>query len=242
MLTRHRLGAWDSPGIPKSVSQDAPPAEIFQFEEANSEAIIDTGASKAVAGSERSQGLIDSCDVFKMESSGPPPVSHSDLEIPGTLRSTFAVFFPRKTNCWIRVEVVPGRTPFLLSNSMLSSLRAVVDIESKRLWFKGSQGSIPLKTCRKNLLCVEFSKLLNMDVDDTCGDHQEIHVTTTKHETETDSCRVQIGLSPMGKKGNDTEGTDHVRGWETTKTWEKPTPIMLIQMYRVFRASQPSQL
>ena len=33
---------------PKSVSQDAPPAEIFQFEEANSEAIIDTGASRAV--------------------------------------------------------------------------------------------------------------------------------------------------------------------------------------------------
>ena len=48
-----------------------------------------------------------------------------------------------------------------------------------------------------------------MDMDDTCGDHQEIHVTTTEHETETESCRVQIGLSPTGK-GNDTEGTDHV--------------------------------
>ena len=44
----------------------------------------------------------------------------------GTLESTYAVLLPRKNGGWIKVEVIPGNAPFLLSNSLLRKLKGVV--------------------------------------------------------------------------------------------------------------------
>ena len=97
------------------------------------------------------------------------------------------------------MEVLQGRTPFLLSNSVLSSLRAVVDIESKRMWSKGSRSSIPLKTNRKNLMRVDLAKLLSMDMGDTENSSQDIHVTTSHEGIQGESCSSGKEGSPKEK-------------------------------------------
>jgi hypothetical protein len=159
---------------------------VFQFEEECNEAIIDTGASRAVIGSSRLKGLIDSCGL-----AGKVKVTPSKVVFrfgnAGTLQSTSAVFFPRKTGGWIRVEVVPAQTPFLLSNSVLRSLKAVVDVDGGMLWFKGSDDGVPLKSCRKNLMSVDFGKILELGKQGS-KQEDEIHVAThrTDHMKDTD--------------------------------------------------------
>ena len=159
---------------------------VFQFEEECNEAIIDTGASRAVIGSNRLKGLIDSCGL-----AGKVKVTPSKVVFrfgnAGTLQSTSAVFFPRKTGGWIRVEVVPGQTPFLLSNSVLRSLKAVVDVDGGMLWFKGRNDGVPLKSCRKNLMSVDFGKILEIGKQGS-KQEDEIHVAThgTENMNDTD--------------------------------------------------------
>ena len=66
----------------------------------------------------------------------------------GRLSSDYAVLLPRAQNDWLRVEVVPGQTPFLISNA-LGKLQGVVDVEGGQLGFKGSDVWIPLSGVRK---------------------------------------------------------------------------------------------
>ena len=151
------------------------PETVFHVEEACHEAILDTGASRAVIGSERLNKLVSSCGLGGSLKTAPSNVNFR-FGNSGVLQSSHAVFFPRKTGGWIRVEVVPGQTPFLLSNSVLRALKAVVDIEAKQVWFKGSDTVIPLRTCRKNLMSVDFAQILNLSCGSQKGDDHEIHV------------------------------------------------------------------
>ena len=156
---------------------------VFQFEEESHEAIIDTGASRAVVGSDRLSSLIASCGM-----EGKVKVVPSNVVFrfgnSGTLKSNSAVFFPRKTGGWIRVEVVPGQTPFLLSNSVLRALKAIIDVEGGMLWFKGCTTGVPLKPCRKNLMSVRFKEILTVTPESYNGESDEIHMTTqnTSHD------------------------------------------------------------
>jgi anti-sigma28 factor (negative regulator of flagellin synthesis) len=56
--------------------------------------------------------------------------------------------------------VVPGHTPFLISNAVLGKLQGIVDVADKRLGFKGCNDWIPLFEVRKNLLGVKVLDLL----------------------------------------------------------------------------------
>ena len=154
---------------------EAHPATVFQVEEACHEAILDTGASRAVIGSDRLDKLVRSCNL-----GGSLKTARSNVNFrfgnSGVLQSSHAVFFPRKTGGWIRVEVVPGQTPFLLSNSVLRALKAVVDVDAKQVWFKGSDTVIPLRTCRKNLMSVDFTQILNLSSGVPQESDHEIHV------------------------------------------------------------------
>ena len=69
--------------------------EVFQIEEECYEAILDTGASRAVIGSQRLEGLIKSCGVGGEIKRAPSSVTFR-FGNSGTLQSTFVVFFPRK--------------------------------------------------------------------------------------------------------------------------------------------------
>ena len=192
----------DSPQAVVQVSPDS--VDIFTTEEADDEAIIDTGASRTVIGSERLKRLVSSLPsdlksrVMKVPSEGVV----FKFGNAGRLSSNFAVMLPRSQNGWLRVEVVPGQTPFLISNAVLRGLRGIVDVEGCLLGFRGSQVSIPLVPVRKNLMGIKIvdllrkapqmsaspTHILSAHTDEmkreTTDDDQWKRQTQTKHETE----------------------------------------------------------
>ena len=154
----------ESPDLKQSETVTVPSAAIFTAEEADDEAIIDTGASRAVIGMERLRKLINSL---------PSEVRRKVMKVPtdgvvfkfgnsGRLTSDFAVMLPRAQKGWLRIEVVQGQTPFLISSAVLKGLKAVVDVEGRTLGFRNSGVRIPLVNVRKNLLGVKVMDLLSM--------------------------------------------------------------------------------
>eukprot|EP00435_Cladocopium_sp_Y103_P052633 s419_g16.t1 len=97
--------------LPSHSDFEAGGACILNVEEADDEAIIDTGASKAVIGKERLTRLLHSF---------PKELRSRVMRVPtegvvfkfgnaGRLSSEFAVLLPRSKNDWLRVEVVETR-------------------------------------------------------------------------------------------------------------------------------------
>ena len=135
---------------------------LFNSEEAHGEAIIDTGASRAVIGENRVRGLLESFPktLRDMVYRARTPGVTFKFGNASKLTSTYALLLPRGENGWIRLEVVPGNTPCLVSNSILKGLRGIVDVEDKKLRFKGHPHEIILHTCRRNLLGIKVVDLL----------------------------------------------------------------------------------
>ena len=175
------------PASAELLAEPAAAADIFNAEEAFDEAIIDTGASRAVIGHAR---------LHRMISSFPRELTSRVMKVPsevvfkfgnaGRLTSTYAIMLPRAKNGWLRVEVVPGHTPFLISNAVLKELRGVIDVESQELGFKNSSVRISLFPVRKNLLGIKICDLLKYaphknDVPDhvLCAPVETIHTHTT---------------------------------------------------------------
>ena len=83
------------------------------------------------------------------------------------------------------MEVVQGRTPFLVSNAVMRELGVLIDPRNQVLRFLKSPQTIPLKTCRKNLLCVDVIALLDITHEETAGKHaEEIYQHEDKREDE----------------------------------------------------------
>jgi len=88
--------------------------EVFILnEERAGEAVIDTGASRSVIGEDRVDSLVQ---VLTEKGCGPVKRIPSKVQFrfgnSGTLQSSFALCIPRQQKGWLRVEVVPGQTPF----------------------------------------------------------------------------------------------------------------------------------
>lgn len=61
---------------------------------------------------------------------------------------------------WLRIEVVEGQTPFLLSNSFLKALNADVCRSNSSLRLNSLSKHVPLKTNSKGLFVVELTEVL----------------------------------------------------------------------------------
>jgi hypothetical protein len=124
--------------------------------------IIDTGASKSVIGQRRVKRLIESLPkavqdrvrwgksetVFRFGNNG-------------VLSSVGALYLPIGDR-WMRLEVVNGETPFLLSNAFLKSTAADVSSGNGELIFRELGCRVPLKTNPKGLFTVELSEVLQV--------------------------------------------------------------------------------
>eukprot|EP00435_Cladocopium_sp_Y103_P040341 s2377_g11.t1 len=195
---------------PPSISPDAvktetngpvitAPVDIFATEEADDEAIIDTGASREVIGCERLKRLVRSLptDLRSRVMKVPTDGVVFKFGNAGRLTSSFAVMLPRSQNGWLRVEVVPGDTPFLISNAVLRGLRGVIDVEGCQLGFRNSDVTISLVPVRKNLMGVKIVDLLRKALKvQNAPTHILSAQSETSNETVTDdkthSCPVDV--------------------------------------------------
>ena len=122
--------------------KSADEAVVLMITEEANEALIDTGASRAVTGSDRLLQTLPG--DFRNQVTRAASQVQFRFGNSGVLSSTYALLFVRKTGGWIRVEVVPGQGPFLLSNSVLSGVRQWC---ARRM----AVSVIPVKTCRQIL-------------------------------------------------------------------------------------------
>lgn len=77
----------------------------------------------------------------------------------GTLQSQHALVVPF-SGFKLKIAVVPGSTPFLLSNTLLRAIEAVIDTQKQMLWSNGLKRSIPLHITSKGLFLMDLNDLV----------------------------------------------------------------------------------
>ena len=135
--------------------------------------VVDLGATKTVIGSQLVGDLISNLQ---------PHVQQQLTRCPcriafrfgnhGILESSQALVVPI-FGLKLKIAIVPGSTPFLLSNTLLRTLGAVVDTQTQELFLKKCGKSIPLHLTPKGLFLLDLNDLVpengtqNSDVAET---------------------------------------------------------------------------
>ena len=60
---------------------------------------------------------------------------------------------------WIKIAIVPSKTPFLISNNVCRSLGAIIDTEQRTVFFRQLNCTLPLTLSGKKLFLLDFSDL-----------------------------------------------------------------------------------
>lgn len=138
------------------------PEEVLLGTSVGCPAIVDTGASKTVIGRAKVKALVESF---------PESIRHG-IHWRGsktvfrfgnneTLASVGALYVPLgNLKRWMRIEVVSGNTPFLLSNAFLKAFAADVSTSTQELIFPTYGFRVPLTCNTKGLYLVELAEIV----------------------------------------------------------------------------------
>ena len=121
--------------------------------------VVDLGASQTVMGDQqlkeflqnlpttvRSKVRRSSCDiVFRFG-------NHQ------TLTSKHSLLLPLQDQ-WIRIAIVKGRTPFLLSSTFLRGIKAIIDVKEGTLWSKLLNRQLAIERTSKSLFMLDINQL-----------------------------------------------------------------------------------
>ena len=170
--------------------------------------VVDLGASQTVIGSQQGSELLQqlpwqvrqkvkrtSCQlVFRFG-------NHQ------TLVSRHALVLPLGEESF-RIAVVDGKTPFLLSNTFLKGIQAVIDTHEGTLWSKKLGRFLSIEPSTKNLFLMDINQLWEQTEnpsdhpEQSCGDPknvEECHHTEAKtkefSESRSKSCGVDVDNS-----------------------------------------------
>ena len=125
-----------------------------------SHGILDLGASKTVIGSNHVAELIQSLDVAVRQK-----LSRCTCNITfrfgnqGTLHSSQALVIPVGP-LLLKVAIVPGGTPFLISNTLMRAIEARIDCASQTLSSHLLSSPIPLQLTAKGLFLIDVNQLI----------------------------------------------------------------------------------
>ena len=125
--------------------------------------VVDLGASQTVIGNEQVPELLNNLTVVIQKQ-----VRKTKCNLifkfgnHQTLPSTIALLLPL-AGPWIRIAIVEGKTPFLLSSSFLKHIKAVIDTEKGTLWSKKLNRSLEMTQSAKNLLLLDINQLCEGD-------------------------------------------------------------------------------
>ena len=182
--------------------------EVLCFASHGSLGVVDLGATKTVIGSNHVQELLDH---LHPELKG--KIYRCKCEITfrfgnhGTLKSQHALVIPIH-GFHLKVAVVQGSTPFLLSNTLLRALGAVIDTSKKELFASKIDRVIPLHLTEKGLFLLDLNDLAPGKPGQTVEEgFAETHTVTEPK----DSPRESQGLDQREKSEhhNQTERLDN---------------------------------
>ena len=128
--------------------------ESVCFASHSSFGVVDLGASKTVIGSNGVQEVLDALDpTIKSKCYRTSCVINFRFGNQGMLSSKWALVIPLNQDLHLKVAVVPGNTPFLLSNALLRTLGAVIDTKRSVLWSHEHKFQIPLTLTNRGFFC-----------------------------------------------------------------------------------------
>ena len=122
--------------------------------------VLDLGATKTVIGSNQVSDFLNSLHPKVRKT-----VKRCACSITfrfgnqGTLKSEHAMIVPIE-GLLLKIAIVPGSTPFLLSNTLLRALEAVIDTKSQVIVAGKSGRTIPLTLTSKGLFLVDLNDLI----------------------------------------------------------------------------------
>ena len=121
--------------------------------------VLDLGASKTVIGSDHVKSLICSLDQSLRER-----LTRCKCQITfrfgnqGTLTSNQAIVVPIG-NLLLKIAVVPGSTPFLISNTLMRALQAQIDCQAFLLRSPKLQQPVRMELTSKGLFLIDLNEL-----------------------------------------------------------------------------------
>ena len=119
--------------------------EIALFASTGTKGIHDTGASKSVIGLKKIGKLLQELPShIKNNLKKAKSTTVFRFGNNATLAALFAVLLPLQPGIWMRIEVVPGETPFLISNKFTRGMKSLVDYECDVMYLRAIQRKIPL--------------------------------------------------------------------------------------------------
>ena len=137
--------------------------EVALFASEGTLGVVDLGASQTVMGSRQVQEFLSQLDpqVRKLVRKGScnPTFRFGNH---ATLKSKQMLLLPLKKH-WIRIAIVPGPTPFLISNSLLRSLGAVIDTENGTVFFRKLNQEIKINLSSRKLFLLDMNELWRSD-------------------------------------------------------------------------------
>ena len=122
--------------------------------------VVDLGASKTVIGSEHLSELIQSLDrTTQSQLQRCPCQMHFRFGNQGVLSSSQALIVPIG-KAKVKIAIVPGKTPFLISNALLRGLQAVIDTHNHCLKSPFLHHPVKLSLTPRGLFLMDLNELI----------------------------------------------------------------------------------
>ena len=156
--------------------------------------VVDLGASQTVIGSEQVPELLSNLPEWVRQRTRRCPCNLTfRFGNHQTLASRHALVLPLGKQTF-RIAVVEGKTPFLISNTFLKGLKAIIDTDEETLYSKVLSRYLQLTKSLKNLFLMDINQLWDdeMDVDQVAqvlqsDEHDRMH-SEVKTEHSRDVC------------------------------------------------------
>ena len=147
--------------------------------------VLDLGASKTVIGSEHVKGLIQSLDEeTRSQLSRCPCEVTFKFGNQGTLTSSQAIVVPIG-KLRLKIAIVKGGTPFLISNTFMRAIRAKIDCFSHSLSSPMLNHAIPLELTERGLFLLNLNDVVKAAMSQqSCGSPDTKPVEATFLSTE----------------------------------------------------------
>ena len=122
--------------------------------------VVDLGASKTVIGSDHLPELIQSLDKNTQDQLQRCPCHmHFRFGNQGVLSSSQALIVPIGS-AKVKIAIVPGKTPFLISNALLRGLQAVIDTHHQKLRSPFLHQPVQLSLTSRGLFLMDLNELI----------------------------------------------------------------------------------
>ena len=160
--------------LPEPISEDH-----VLFATHGSHGVVDLGATKTVIGSNHVAELINSLHPkIRNQLSRCPCQVTFRFGNHGTLKSEQALVVPLQ-GLKLKIAIVPGSTPFLISNTLLRAFEAVIDVEKHVMWSKKFHQEYPLQLTSKGLFLIDLNVLAAKTAHPVSTKPAETHVAET---------------------------------------------------------------